>query len=222
MTSLARVLGACREVGFDSITVVTDEATARTLTLNDGERLAPPGMTNVQSTLNGLESLPEHALTLITPCDAPLMQPEHIAHYLGEVEARRRASDSRGIWFSVGLADEREVRQRYPDVRYRYLKFREGRFAAGALYASSPASIRCAAQQLGVGSERRRSVPRLVLQVGMLSLVRYLLGLVSVSEAERRIGDILGGECHIITGCDPATTMDFDTLEDLRALERII
>jgi len=221
-TSLARVLDACRTVGFESIAVVADEETASELALREGERAVPPGEANIQSTLNGLDGLPDHAPTFLTVCDAPLMEAAHIERFLQDVEERRREASYDGRWFAAGLADEPDVRRRYPGVRYRYIRFREGRFASGALYASTPASVRHAAQQLRVGSERRKSVPSLVLQVGLLSLVRYLLGTVSLSEAELRIAGLLGGECFIVTGCDPATTMDFDTLEDLRNVERLL
>lgn len=221
-TSLARVLDACRGAGFESIAIVADENTIRGLDLREGERVVQPGETNIESTLNGLSGLPDHAPTFLTPCDVPLMEPGHIRLFLQAVEERRRVAGDEARWFAVGLADEPDVRQRYPGVPYRYVKFREGRFAAGALYASAPASVRQAAQQLGVGSERRKSVPSLVLQVGLLSLARYLLGLVSLAEAERRIGHLLGGECSIVTGCDPATTMDFDTLDELRHVERLL
>ncbi len=221
-TSLVRVLDACRAAGFESIAIVAEEGTARDADLKQGERVVQPGETNIQSTLNGLSGLPDDVPTFLTPCDVPLMEPSHIRRFLQAVEERLPEAGSEGRWFAVGLADEPDVRRRYPEVPYRYVKFREGRFAAGALYASTPASIRQAAQQLGVGSERRKSVPSLVLQVGVLSLARYLLGLVSLAEAERRIGGLLGGECYIVTGCDPATTMDFDTLDELRHVERLL
>lgn len=221
-TSLARVLDACRAVGFASITAVAEEHTAQAAELKQGERVAQPGETNVQSVLNGLAGIPDDAPTFLTPCDVPLMEPGHIRQFLQAVEERRRGGGEDAHWFAVGLADERDVRRRYPNVEYRYIRFREGRFAAGALYASTPASVRLAAQQLGIGSEHRKSMPSLVLQVGLLSLVRYLLGLVSIAEAEDRVGRLLGGTCIIIAGCDPATTMDFDTLGELHHVERLL
>lgn len=222
VTSLERVLNACREVGFASIRIVADEEAVQGVALTERESVASPGRTNVQSTLNGLAGLPAHAPVFIAPCDVPLMRSEHIKRFLESVDARRMEGDPERNWFAVGLADQADVRSRYPDVPYRYLKFREGRFAAGALYASTPSSVCCAAWQLGVGSERRRSASRIVLQVGLFSLMRYLLGLVPLSEAERRVGKVLGGDCFIFTGCDPETTMDFDTLEELRHVERIL
>lgn len=221
-TSLVRVLDACRAAGFESIAIVADEGTARYTDLKQGERVVHPGETNIQSTLNGLAGLPDKAPTFLTPCDVPLMEPDHIRRFLETVEERRRGVSEDAYWFAVGLADEPDVRRRYPGVPYRYIKFREGRFAAGALYASSPASIRQTARQLGIGSEHRKSMPGLVLQVGLFSLVRYLLGWVSIAEAEDRVGRLLGGKCMIITGCDPATTMDFDTLDELRHVERLL
>jgi CTP:molybdopterin cytidylyltransferase MocA len=220
-TSLVRVLDACRAVGFASITVVADQDPAPNEGLEQGERVVQPGETNIHSILNGLAGLPDDAPTFLTPCDVPLMQSDHIWRFLDALEARWRETEV-GRWFAMGLADEPEVRRRYPDVPYRYIRLREGRFAAGALYASTPTSIRHAARELGIGSKHRKSIARLVLRFGLIGLVRYHFGFISIAEAERRVGEILGGKCFVVTGCDPATTMDFDTLDELRHVERLL
>lgn len=215
-TSLQRVLDACRTLPFGRHVVVRGEQVRSPIS---GWAVRPAGRSNIESAISGTEGASDEQPCLFLPCDLPLLASGGIERFVEEVDAW---AVHREEWFAVGLCPQSAIAGRFPGVPYRYLRFREGRFASGGYYAASAGALRRAAATLGVGSRNRRAILRLVARFGPTALFRYLLGLITIGEAAERIGGALGASCLISTDADPCSTLDFDTLEDVEAIERLL
>lgn len=216
--SVAFVLDACLEAGL-STTLVADESVRACISdYSDRVAFANPGETNIRSALHGLETSGATGPVLYLPCDLPLVRCDFIRHFIEATELRMHASG--GEWFSAALSRKEEVERLLPSAEFRYIRLREGRFAAGGMFAASANGLRRAFGALETASSRRKSILRLVTRLGALNLVRYLLGRASISDAERAVGRALGGDVFVVADCHPFTAMDFDTVEDLQYLRQ--
>ncbi|RMG22075.1 MAG: hypothetical protein D6724_11105 [Armatimonadetes bacterium] len=215
-TSLERVVEACQSLPFGRlVAVVGDEARSEI----SGCEVRRAGRTNIESALSGVEGAEDSQPCLFLPCDLPLLDSSGVQAFVEEVDAWARPRED---WFAVGLCPSSAIKEAFPDVPYRFLRFREGRFASGGYYAGSAGALRRAAETLGLGSRNRRAILKLAVRFGVLPFFRYLLGQVTVAEAAERAGRALGAACLIVTDADPFSTLDFDTLKDVEAIERLL
>jgi GTP:adenosylcobinamide-phosphate guanylyltransferase len=205
--SLLRVLLACS--GYETA-VVADEEVRAELGLT---RVAEPGASSIGSIRSGLAMLSADGPTVFLPCDCPFIESADIEAFIGAIEARLGAAPP-DKWFAAGLSSETAVRLRFPGADYRFLRFREGRFASGGLFAASRGGVQSALGVLERAAKGRKSQLQLALGFGLLPAARYLAGKISLREAELRAGKILGGTGYLIANCRPETTLDFDTPAD--------
>ena len=212
--SVAYALDACRDAGIGKVALVAGEEIRKRIGALSGlERYAEPGSNNIQSARNGMAEIESDLPLLILPSDSPLISGDHLRGFIHSVSGRLGAMPP-DRWFAAGIALKEEVEKRLPGAEYKYVRLKEGRFAAGGLYAASRQGVEAALKQLETASRNRKSQLKLALQVGVLNLCRYCLGLISLTDAERLAGRLLGGEAIIISDSHPFTTMDFDTPED--------
>ena len=205
--SLLRVLSACSSY---ETAVVADEEVRVSLGLCS---VAEPGASSIGSIRSGLATLSGDGPTVFLPCDCPFIEVADVNAFVGSIEARLGAEPP-AKWFAAGLSSETAVRLRFPDADYRFLRFREGRFASGGLFAASRAGVESALGVLEKAAKSRKSQLRLAFSFGLFPAARYLAGKISLAEAEARAGKILGRTGYLIQNCRPETTLDFDTPED--------
>lgn len=216
--SVTYVLDACLEAGLPTTLVAGEEVRTRVSEYSNRVSFANPGETNIRSALHGLETSGASGPVLYLPCDLPLIRSEFIRHFIDATDSRRQASG--GEWFSAALSSQDQVERQLPGAEFRYVRLREGRFAAGGMFAASAKGLRKAFGMLETASSCRKSILRIVTRLGVSHLVRYLLGLASIADAERAVGRALGGDIFFVRDCHPFTAMDFDSIEDLQYLRR--
>jgi CTP:molybdopterin cytidylyltransferase MocA len=213
-TSLGRTLHAVRAAGIENcITVSGMDAKDE---VHHGDFL-PEGDSAVENARLGLEALGDRVDgVLFIPADTPLLGPEMLLEFAGQVADRA----NHGRWFAAGLTPVGTFREAYPEAEATPLKLRGGRFLSGALYATSPEGLQHALELISDMRRSRKSQLGMAWKLGPFNLARYLLGRVSLSDAERIMGRVLGGDAIIIPDCHPATCLDFDTAEDFRQVLR--
>ncbi|MEM4409955.1 MAG: NTP transferase domain-containing protein [Candidatus Caldarchaeum sp.] len=205
------VVEACRGAGFSDI-VVSAPPVLHNPAL--GVQWANAGSTNIQTALWGAEAVGKTDALLFLPCDVPLLASEHLRAFIAEVEKQVSFIDQ--PWVAIGLSPKEWVQREFPGASYHFMKFVEGRFASGALYASSPPVLKLAQEFLLAAGERRKSLYRLLRVIGWRNVFRYLAGKVSLEEADAFTQKFWGVKAVIVRNCHPFTTMDCDTLSDYR------
>jgi hypothetical protein len=98
------------------------------------------------------------------------------------------------------------------------INLKDGSFMTGALYAASPPAFFHALDLLAALSQSRKNQFRMLVRIGLWSLVRYAAGRVSLREAERRLSKAFGAQAIIVTGCDPLMAADIDDQSDYKAI----
>jgi CTP:molybdopterin cytidylyltransferase MocA len=207
---------ACRESGVDCVAVAGSKSALEAV-VSEADRTADEGETNISTAANGIAALPGVNKLLILPCDTPLLSGEHIRSFLFDCDTRIRAD----TWFAAGLSSKARVMEVFPGASYTFLRFAEGQHASGGLYATSRDGFLAAREILEYASRNRKSQLGLLLRFGIWGALRYLFGRLSFADAERRAGKLLGGQAIIIPTAHPATTLDFDTVEDWHYLKSI-
>jgi CTP:molybdopterin cytidylyltransferase MocA len=218
---LERVLAALeRSSGLARVAVVIGEEdilqslpTARKL--DDAGRLvrvaadSPPSR-SVARALSALGSFP----VLVTTADHPLLTPELIETFL----ARSEALDADLV---VGVAAEAVVARAFPESRRTYWRFRDGGFSGANLFAlRRPEAIAVVDFWRRVEEERKRPW-RIARAFGLVSLLLYLAGRLTLAEAMRRASRAIGATVEALPLAVAEAAVDVDKLEDLELVERI-
>ncbi len=207
------VIQVCKEAGLSEIVV---SAPPCLHTSHQGVQWVNSGDTVIQTAFHGAETVQDAEALLFLPCDVPLLVPEHIRAFMGEVEGR--AGSLAQPWVALGLSPRKWVRCEFPGAPYRFLRFTEGAFSAGALYAASLSALRQVREFLLSAGERRKSLPRLLRLVGWRNAFRYLVRKISLDEADAFTQKLWGVRTIIVRNCHPFLTMDCDTVADYRYL----
>jgi len=214
--SLAWVLDAVREAGITACVTSCGEDARPAVHWGT---LAPEGRTGVESVANGVQMLGETCEgVLILPGDAPAMSGAMLVDFINAVERRRTHERDHQRWYAAGLCDLEAFELAFPGFPAHPLRLREGRMLSGALFATSPAGFQHGATIFEAMRQSRRSQLGMVRRLGPLPLVRYLMGKVSLREAELVVGRLLDGVAWIVPGMRPETCLDFDDDEDYRLI----
>ncbi|HRI44444.1 MAG TPA: NTP transferase domain-containing protein [Fimbriimonadaceae bacterium] len=216
-TSLAWTLDAVAEAGLGPCVTVTGSDVADEIA--HGEFVAE-GRSAIDNARLGLEALPKSVeAVLFIPADTPLMDGPMLREFAEGIDRRVEVDN----WCAAGLTPAGRFREAFPEATYKALRLREGPHLSGALYAASPIGLRTALDLAGSMRRSRKSQLAMAKKLGILNMLRYFSGRVSVERAEAIVGRLLGIQTIIVPDCHPATCLDFDTVEDwqhvLRAFE---
>jgi len=152
---------------------------------------------------------------LITGCDAPFVNAEVIDSFLlgaAEVDA--------GMHFSFVKAGD--FRDEYPGVPFLGVKLREGQCVLGSLHLISGEFLLGQQQRLEDAFEARKQTLKLLRMIGLTTVAKYVTGLLSIADVERRVGRILGCRCAAVECDRPEIAFDVDKPEHLEAARRLL
>jgi len=157
----------------------------------------------------------EGAPLLVTTADHALLQPEWIAEFLdlaGDAEADA----------VVALARSEAVLAAAPGTQRTWLRFSDGAFSGCnrvLLRTTEAARI----VQLWQSLEAARKRPMTLLKrLGFLQVLRYRLGMLSLSRALDRLGRIAGARlCHVVLA-DGRAAIDVDKPADLELVRQLV
>lgn len=215
-TSLARTLEAIGPVVPEVVTVGAPELAAH---VDQGRWVREVG-SSVDNVLAGLGELsPQVDAVMLLPADSPLLTAAAISRFQDQVESHFGVQER---WFASTSAFLHDFRMAFPEAPVRAVRFAEGRLVASGLYAASPVALRSAVDALRPLVHSRKSQARFLAKLGLYNLFRFAIGRFSVSDVPSLGRRVLGSEAALFTGADPATCLDFDCVEDYRAIQAII
>jgi CTP:molybdopterin cytidylyltransferase MocA len=152
---------------------------------------------------------------LVTTGDHPLLTPEMLLYFLDQSAAAR-------CDLAVGLATDETVLAAYPGARRTFIRFGRTRVSGCNLFAfASPASLKALPHWQFV--ERHRKQPwRLVSSFGVIPLLAYLIGALSLDAAFRQASRRLDVVARPILMPFAEAAVDVDRREDFELVERIL
>lgn len=177
-------------------------------------RVVPPDQTPSASVRRALEQFPDALPLLVTTADNALLSPQMVEHFCAAAPADAD--------LAVGVASETTIRRAYPHSVRTYYRFgSEGYSGCNLFLARTPAVMKVAAFWSEV--ERHRKRPwRLVAAIGPLTLLRFLLGTLSLEAACRRLSGIVGATVRTVEMPFAEAAIDVDKPADLVLAEQIL
>lgn len=209
---LARVIAALHEAGISRIAVsASDDAVVR-MAGSLGAVIVPPEDGPAASVAAGFAAL--GPAMLITTSDHALLQAEWVRDFLEDA--------SPGSDVAILLASRPLVEAAMPGTARTWLRFADGQWSGCNLFllAGKQAGAAIAAWQ-SVEADRKRPW-RIAARLGLLTLVSYALGRLTLAETVRRFGQRIGLEAQAIAARDGLAAVDVDKPADLADVRRIL
>jgi GTP:adenosylcobinamide-phosphate guanylyltransferase len=178
-------------------------------------RWSAPADSPANSAYQTLQQLPENQPALITTADHPLLRPEIIDDFL------ERAGAS-GADLAAGVTTINAIHEKFPGARKTVMRFSDDGYCGCNLFAFlTPRSHRVANAWRTVEKQRKNPL-YIIRQLGLGSVLRYLLGILRMETAAERLSQKLGVTIKPVLLPFPEAAIDVDTVDDQRFVETIL
>jgi GTP:adenosylcobinamide-phosphate guanylyltransferase len=176
--------------------------------------IVEPATTPSASVRRAIEELTDALPLLVTTADNVLLSSQMVEHFCAAAPADAD--------LAVAVATETTIRRAYPDSIRTYYRFGgEGYSGCNLFLARTPAVAKVAI--FWSDMERHRKRPwRLVAAIGPLTFLRFLLGLLDLEAATRRLSAIVGASVRAVEMPFAEAAIDVDKPADLALAEEII
>jgi GTP:adenosylcobinamide-phosphate guanylyltransferase len=213
VTHVVRTLHQCAEVVQIVVLAQNVDALRDAVTMGGGATLLSSGGGISTSILRIAGEADAPWPVLITTADHPLLTPQMITQFLGDVGNADLA---------VGMVERQTMLAHYPDARRTWLKFADGAWSGANVFALTGDRAR-AALDLWASAERDRKSPaRLFLHFGPMLALRALTRTIGLSNALARAGQRLGLTARLVPMTDPVAAIDVDKPSDHAQAEAIL
>ena len=161
-----------------------------------------------------MQTLPEQAPVLLTTADHALLSARVVDYFC--TQARQGGYDA-----MVGLALYDQVAAAYPGIKRTVLKFQDNAYCSCNLFAFlTPRGRRVADFWRQVEQQRKHPV-RMLRILGWTTVLRYLLGRLSLSEALARLSRRLQLRLGFVLLPFPEAAVDVDSVDDWIFVRRL-
>lgn len=179
----------------------------------DGVVLAPMAGDMFGNILEGLSTAPEGTeYVLFVTGDIPWVTPQVIEAFLQAAPG--------GVDVVYPVIPKEIAEARFPGTKRTYVRFREGVFTGGNLFVARSDAVPRLKERAEVLLAHRKSPVALARDVGLGLLLKLVTGRLTLPEAERRVGGLLGIRGRAVIFPHAEAGVDVDKPEDLLLAER--
>jgi len=147
---------------------------------------------------------------MVVAGDLPLLTAESVTDFVERCRLRTEVS----IWY--GFLRKKNSEAGFPGVRHTYAKLAEGTFCGAGLFMSRPKALSTVYQAMTDMTYARKNPAKLASMLGWGTVFSYLLGRLTVAEAEAGMARLLGGTPSAgIESPYPETAFNVDDPETL-------
>jgi GTP:adenosylcobinamide-phosphate guanylyltransferase len=177
-------------------------------------RWTRPQSSPSDSAYQAMKGLPDDVPVLVTTADHPLLRADIVDDFL-------QRSVATGADVGVGLTDYASIKARFPAAKKTVTRFRDGGYCGCNLFAfMTPASHRVAAAWRRVEQQRKNPL-RIISQLGWWSVLRYLLGRMTLDGALGELSQRLRVAIAPVHLPYPEAAIDVDSIADQKLVEGI-
>lgn len=172
--------------------------------------------TILENVINGINYLNTLSPVLIITADVPLVTGAMIDEFIKDCQKST-------AHFYYPIIPENEILKKFPDAKRTYAKIKEGKFTGGNFVLVDPIVFKSNADLFKEVINNRKSPLKLVKQLGIIFLIKLIIGRLSMFDVENRIKKILNG--LIFKGIIfnyAEVGMDIDKKEDLISIENYL
>jgi len=181
----------------------------------DNIRWLPNRETPSTSTYEALRHVDRGKPVLVTTADHALLTPEIVDYFCSR--ARRTDYD-----LAVALAPYEMLQEALPGCRRTVTRLKDGGFCTCNLFAFLTPESHSAANFWRRVEQQRKKPLRIIGICGWMTVLRFLLGQLTLEEALRRIARRMGLKAGAVMMVQPEAAVDVDTVEDLILASKII
>ncbi|MEN8763432.1 MAG: nucleotidyltransferase family protein [Thiogranum sp.] len=166
------------------------------------------------SAYQAMQNLPQHSPVLVTTADHPLLTAEIVDYFLGN--ALRTGAD-----VAVGVINFSAIAKKFPNAKKTVTRLRDGGYCGCNLFAFlTPQSQGVAAAWRKVEQQRKNPL-RIISQLGWWSVLRYLLGRMTLDKALAELSARLKVCIKPVHLPFPEAAIDVDSIADQKLVEEI-
>ncbi|MFV3127804.1 nucleotidyltransferase family protein [Niveispirillum sp. KHB5.9] len=150
----------------------------------------------------------------VTTADHALLRPEWVDHFLSHLPD--------GSDVCVGLARDLVIQAAVPETKRTYLRFADGAFSGCNMFAfRTPASEGVARTWRQVEAQRKHPL-RMIRLLGLLSILKFITGRLTLTGALARLGRITGAKAAMVEMPFGLAAVDVDKAADVELAERLL
>ena len=162
-----------------------------------------------------LDTIPADQPVLLTTADHALLSPRMIEDFCARAVGT-------GCDVVAGLASAELVMKAFPEGRRTITRLRGGSYCGCNLFAFLTPSGRRAALFWRRIEEQRKHPLRIVRTLGMTSVVRYLLGRLTLEQGLERLSTAMDAHAGAVWMTEAEAAVDVDKVADWRLVEKIL
>ncbi len=170
-------------------------------------RWLPHEATPSSSALAAFKNVPVDSLVLLTTADHALLSAPVVDYFCRQAKASGRD-------LVAGLASHAATIARYPGMRRTKTRFRDGPYCGCNLYAFLTPDSRVAADIWRRVEHQRKNPLKMISELGWLTALRYVLGLLTLADALRLISRRMGVQAGAVVLPYPEAAVDVDSVAD--------
>ena len=167
------------------------------------------------SALHVLESMPDETPLLLTTADHALLSTPMVDYFC----SRARATDCDVV---VGVALHETVTAAHPQTLRTATHLQDGAYCGCNLFAFLTPQARLAADFWRNVEARRKKPLRMIAVLGWATVLRYLLGHLSLAKALDRVSQRMGIKAGAVVMPFPEAAIDVDSPGDWQLVEKIV
>jgi molybdopterin-guanine dinucleotide biosynthesis protein A len=182
-------------------------------------QLASSGDAPLSSLTSGLQSLHDSGVTspwvLVCTGDIPFLTPAALAEFIDG--CRRREAD-----FYYPIINRQTAEAAFPGVRRTYVHTKEGYYTGGNIFLINQEVVATSIPKAEGFVENRKDTVAMARLVGIKVLILYLLGILAIEVAERKVSSILDLRIVAVICRHPEIGVDVDKPSDLALAEQYL
>jgi len=206
VTFVAEALAASPQV--ERIFVIGPVAALTSCEFPEHTTVLEGGRTILDTIKIGMAALGHQNKVLVATADIPLLTVAAVDDFLAQC-----AKVSGDLYYPIVT---KEVNNRhYPGNERTYVRLKEGTFTGGNIFLVNPAIVpQCMAVAEKI-IDNRKNPWKLACILGWSFLFKFVLGMLSLKDAEKRVSEILGISGTVIESSFPELGIDVDKPSDL-------
>jgi GTP:adenosylcobinamide-phosphate guanylyltransferase len=206
---LHHILTALRETtAVGDVTVVgPSEAIAETAYRAGASTVLPEGRDGDENLFLALEQLHGESRILFVASDLPFVDSTALTHFLKVVTPLEA-----DIVYPILSRSEFEAT--FPGVTKTYARLVEGEFTGGSVFLLNPQAVLQNRTLISQVFQARKNELAMATLLGLPFALRYKMGRLTITDAERRASELTGCKCHALRTADPRLAYDIDDLPD--------
>lgn len=201
---------------IEEFIIVGDEEMLKEKVKEKLKKIIPAKETFLENIFLAIEYYKDERKILFLGADAPLIDSIMIEEFLEE--CGKKEAD---IYYPV--IEKKIAEKKFPGVKRTYARLKDGIFTGGNMFLLNPDVLLSFKNLLEEAIGKRKSPFKLFKMLGIVFIIKFLLGRLTIAEAEKRVQQILKGYKMIAVICKyPEVGVDVDKISDLKIVNEYL